>query len=157
MRARHKVSGHYILDGQTPVPCTDLLEWAEWFEAADRRVAFTRVFDFVEVSTVFLGTNLNFSLDKNHPPVLFESMAFWQGHGYEQDRCCSWKSAELMHEAMVRLVSHPSIVWKYVRRSIREAFREMWDDWSYHWRELRGVPPDEFEVMMERHREKWGW
>jgi hypothetical protein len=31
----------YILDGHTPVPCDDLLTWAQSLEKADRQVAKT--------------------------------------------------------------------------------------------------------------------
>lgn len=64
----------YILVGQTPVPCEDLLEWGHWFETAERRVALTFVGDY-EISTVFLG--LDHSFLNRGEPLLFETMIFF--------------------------------------------------------------------------------
>jgi hypothetical protein len=66
------VNGRYILVGQTAVPCEELMEWAEWFETADRRVFETFVGAY-RVSTVFLGLDHSFG---HGPPVLFETMIF---------------------------------------------------------------------------------
>jgi hypothetical protein len=62
-----KVDDKYILDGHTPVQVFDLMEWANWYQTADRRVAK----DFVgraEISTVFLSMDHNW-YGPNHPPV----------------------------------------------------------------------------------------
>jgi hypothetical protein len=69
----------YILIGQTPVPCTDLLEWAHWFESGVRRVGETVVGDW-RVSTVFLGLDHNYGriLGRSEDqPILFETMIFY--------------------------------------------------------------------------------
>lgn len=68
----------YVLDPQgCPVPEPDLLRWAEWFEHADRTLAYTSVPDDEHprawVSTVFLGLNHQWG---NGEPVLWETMAF---------------------------------------------------------------------------------
>lgn len=64
----------FKLDRHTPVPCQDPLEWAAWYETADRRVAETWV-GKTRISTVFLG--LNYSLfDTDPDPILFETMVF---------------------------------------------------------------------------------
>jgi hypothetical protein len=68
----------YILDGHTPVPCDDVFLWAHWHHTADRRVAKTQLGD-VEISTVFLGTNVSIG---EETPLLFETMVF----GGERDR-----------------------------------------------------------------------
>jgi len=103
------MSGHYTLVGQTPVPCSDVIEWAQWFETADRRVARTSCwFGLVLVSTVFLGLDHNFARDfgdLDAPPLLFESMTFWRREGgYETERCSTWPEAEAQHAAMVHQV-----------------------------------------------------
>ena len=94
---------HYILVGQTPVPCEDTLAWVQWFHTHDRRVRVTQVGPY-EVSTVFLG------LDHRHsgegPPLLFETVAF----GCDDLRCehCStWLEAETQHERVVEGLRRP--------------------------------------------------
>ncbi len=89
---------NYILDGHTPVACDDLMRWAQWFEKAERRVAFTDVAPGVQVSTVFLGMDHNWG---EGPPVLFETMVFRDGHGDEEERYCTWDEAERGHAEMV--------------------------------------------------------
>ena len=61
----------YKLDGKTPVPCADYLEWAQWYERADRRVAKSRVGP-IEISTIFLGLDHGWGGRRQ----LFETMAF---------------------------------------------------------------------------------
>lgn len=70
----------YILDARgEPQPIDDALEWARWYETADRHVAHDmdegdRHGLRIRVSTVFLG------IDHNHfgdgPPILWETMVF---------------------------------------------------------------------------------
>jgi hypothetical protein len=101
----------YVLDGHEPRPVSDALEWARWFETADRRVARTTLIDGSYVSTVFLGLDHSFTGDG--PPVLFETAAFVktgdEGHltGWDSvvtDRYCTWAEAELGHmETVERL------------------------------------------------------
>jgi len=65
----------YILDANgNPVVCTDLIEWATWYETAEfRRLAFDQVGE-VKISTVFLGLDHNFAM--TGPPILWETMIF---------------------------------------------------------------------------------
>src|SRR5215469_5778666 len=65
-------NGCYKLIGQTPVACSNLLEWGEWLETADRRVDETFIGKY-RVSTVFLGLDHRFGKGK---PILFETMIF---------------------------------------------------------------------------------
>jgi hypothetical protein len=154
-RRKHYVKGHYILVDHEPVPCTDLFEWAEWFETADRRVAHTHVLDLVEVSTVFLGLDHSRYLPSmNRPPILFETMAFWLGDGYEMDRCATWKAAEIMHQEMVAYVKTPKAIWQFIKRHIHDALKNMRDDWKRHWRDLRGIEPYLWERDWERARDQ---
>lgn len=114
------MTGYYTLIGQTPVLEPNLFAWGRWFEAEDRRVAITHLL-WADVSTVFLGIDHNFC---GGPPLLFESMVFWDGDGgYEQDRCSTWAEAEAMHAAMVREVSSPRAVLAWVRRVAATAWR----------------------------------
>ena len=88
---------YYMLDGQNPVECKDLLTWAKWFETASRRVAHDEQ-NGVRVSTVFLG--LDHCFDGDGPPVLFETMIFGGEHDQDQERYCTWEEAEAGHAKM---------------------------------------------------------
>ena len=84
----------YILEGKSPKPVDDLLEWAEWFETANRRVARTKMWLGVEVSTVFLGLDYSFG---RGPPVLFETMIFGGKQDQYQARYYTWAESEIGH------------------------------------------------------------
>lgn len=101
----------FILEGHTPVPCDDLLEWARWCETADRRVAYTE-HELFRVSTVFLGLDHQFG---RGPPILFETMVFDRSGNPEATniferadeslecyRYATWEDAEIGHKATVR-------------------------------------------------------
>jgi hypothetical protein len=91
----------YILDKTgKPVREPDLMKWARWYDAADRRVADDFVGD-LWVSTVFLG--LDHSRDDG-PPILWETMVFDKEQKEKDvDRCSgSREQAEAMHALMVR-------------------------------------------------------
>lgn len=83
----------YILDGKTVVPCNDLMEWARWFETAERHVAIKVIGD-VRVSTVFLGLDHSFG---GATPILFETIIFGGPHDQYQERCSTWDEADAMH------------------------------------------------------------
>ncbi len=88
--------GNYILQGHEPVPCPDMMVWANWFGTADRIVIQEEVCPGVRVSTVFLGINHQFG---DGPPLLFETMIFGGPLDQEyQTRCSTWEEAEQMHQ-----------------------------------------------------------
>lgn len=61
------------MEGKIPVPCEDLLTWANWLEHDKNRfVAQEHVGEFW-VSTVFMGLDHNWG---DGPPLLFETMVF---------------------------------------------------------------------------------
>ncbi len=91
---------HYILDGHTPVPASDALAWAAWFETSypARRVA-EDVVNGVRVSTVFLGLNHQWG---KGPPLLFETMTFGDGDKADRQwRHSTWEEAETGHAVVV--------------------------------------------------------
>lgn len=93
------MSTHYILSGREAVPAK-LLEWAKWFETADRHVAKTEVATGIVVSTVFLGLDHRFGCDG--PPLLFETMVFDDyGDDGTQERYSTWAEAEAGHQRIV--------------------------------------------------------
>jgi len=89
------MSDHYILDGKTPVKA-GLLQWARWFETANRHVAQSFVAEH-RISTVFLGLDHQFG---DGPPLLFETMVFKGDSMREEwcERCSTWDEAEAMHQ-----------------------------------------------------------
>lgn len=95
-------NGYYILKGKKLVylPADannkNLLKWAEWFETANRRVAFTKV-GRKNVSTVFLGIDHNFGKGK---PILFETMIFPKSE--ETERYHTWDEAVKGHKKIIR-------------------------------------------------------
>ena len=95
----------YKLDGHKTVPCENLMEWAQWFETADRRVLKTILkgpdnID-IKVSTVFLGLNHNLGEGE---PILFETMVFGGAHDQEEERYSTWDEAEEGHKRWVDMV-----------------------------------------------------
>ena len=97
------MSNKYTLDGKTPVPTDDVMEWAKMFKNTDnRRVAWDEVGD-ARISTVFLGLDHSFG---EGSPLLFETMVFtnqleWDGYC---ERYCTWEEAETGHARILQLV-----------------------------------------------------
>ena len=77
----------YKLEGKTPVKCLDLIEWATWYENADKRVGRTLITDDIFVSTVFLGIDHSFN---SKTPILFETMAFGMQDDGRMQRYSTW-------------------------------------------------------------------
>jgi hypothetical protein len=94
------VSDKYILDGHTPKPVDDLMEWARQFEKTNRRVAHTTTKTGAEVSTIFLGLDHAFGSGK---PLLFETMIFGGAQDGYCDRYATWDEAEAGHVRAVQL------------------------------------------------------
>lgn len=93
---------HYILEGMIPVPCDDFLEWAQWYQTAERHVAQDTV-EGVRISTVFLGLNHQFG--HSEIPILFETMVFGGAYDQEQERYSTWEQAEVGHRKWVKLIA----------------------------------------------------
>lgn len=89
----------YILKDKKPVPA-ELVEWANWFETADRVVAKDEIGD-IKISTVFLGLDYSFGAGK---PLLFETMIFGGENDQYQERYSTWEEAEAGHKEAVALV-----------------------------------------------------
>lgn len=90
---------YYKLINREPVPC-ELMEWAMWFEVADRQVADDSV-GGARISTVFLG------IDHSHltgEPSLFETMIFGGEKDGYQERSSTYDEALKMHAEAVALV-----------------------------------------------------
>tara|TARA_Y100000034_G_scaffold14022_1_gene14630 strand:+ start:322 stop:642 length:321 start_codon:yes stop_codon:yes gene_type:complete len=94
-------TGNYILKDKIVVYEPDIMKWGKWFANADRIVGKTNIGD-VEVSTVFLGIDHNYSGDGS--PLLFETMVFGGVLDQEMDRYSTWGEAELGHSVIVEEV-----------------------------------------------------
>lgn len=109
-----RAHGHYMLHGHEPIPCINLMVWAQWFETADRHVRKTRVRGY-EISTVFLGLDHNYG---DGEPLLFETLVFggyetstWPGSGrkvcvrctVDGSRMATWDQAVAQHKVWVKL------------------------------------------------------
>lgn len=96
---------YFVLDGHKVRATRDMLEWARMFEDHAARTVAKSEIGGVEVSTVFLGLDHNFSGDG--PPKLFETMIF-QSKSDELDgwcqRCSTWEQAEQQHDAACLVV-----------------------------------------------------
>lgn len=91
----------YILEGKTPVPCSDPLVWEREVFKADRTVKKTTVGDMY-ISTIFLGV-CN-SVIPGAAPLLFETMIFnVPGDDEYQRRYSTWEEAEAGHEKAVEI------------------------------------------------------
>lgn len=91
----------YILEGHKPIEVENVIEWAQWFEKADRHVKKTDLPNDVSVSTVFLGLDHSFF---GGTPILFETMIFGGEHDEYQERYATWEEAEAGHQRAIDLV-----------------------------------------------------
>jgi len=94
--------GYFILEGRKPVPCKDLSEWASSISQQEsRRVGLTTI-DDIEVSTVFMGLDHNYS--NSGPPILFETMVFRGLNSGDCYRYRTWEEAEAGHAEVVSMI-----------------------------------------------------
>ena len=110
--------GLYVLEDRRPVRCFDLHAWSDWMwqHPQERIVAKTEIDPDIEVSTVFLGIDHNFSRyfdpdDTPSAPWVFETMIFGGRHDQFQYRCATWEQAETAHAqacAMASIRSGPT-------------------------------------------------
>jgi len=91
----------YILDSENRPVKTDLHTWGEWFSTVGNRiVGYTEINSEVRVSTVFLGTDHNYS--RKGPPLLFETMVFGGELDEQMWRYSTWDDAKMNHDAIVK-------------------------------------------------------
>lgn len=102
------MSNLYILNDQKqPILIGDTIEWAQWIETADRRVALTKINGY-RVSTVFLG--LDHSWGEEEGPLIFETMIFKEDDeavdwgGELQYRYKTWDDAQHGHDLVVHYI-----------------------------------------------------
>jgi hypothetical protein len=91
---------YYMLRQRKTYPVYDLLEWADWFEQANRTVRRSFIGEYF-ISTVFLSMDHSFF---GGPPELFETMIFKNGDSLYETRCTTWRQALKMHREAKALV-----------------------------------------------------
>lgn len=104
MKALRGREPYWILEGQQPVPCRDLLRFALWMDDAAKSGglhvgddSFALGGDRVRVSTVFLGRNSGLFAGET---VLFETMVF-RSEGNHTYRYSTWEEAAAGHAVWV--------------------------------------------------------
>lgn len=94
-RKQHK----FKLVDRVAVPVESVFEWAEYYEHADRQVAFDDLPDG-QLSTVFLGLDSNFGTGA---PRIFETAYFPKGEGVNVlSTYSTWEEAEKGHAAHLK-------------------------------------------------------
>lgn len=97
-------SDKWILRDGVPVPASDLMAWAEWFESKEaqkERIVARDEKDGVVVSTVFLALDHSFG---GKEPVLYETLVFNGPFDGEMYRYTNKESAIRGHKEMVAKV-----------------------------------------------------
>jgi hypothetical protein len=103
---------YFILKDKIPIACS-LLDWARFFNTfSNRFVVRNELLEgVVAISTVFLGIDHSFSMEKDHIPVLFETMIFGGTLDQTMNRYCTWEQAEEGHANMVAQVKKNLEKW----------------------------------------------
>ena len=93
------MNDYYILEDGKPIPVSDVLIWAKWFEKnREERVVAQTDISGVRISTVFLGLDHSFG---EGPPLIYETLVFDGPLDEEMERCSTPEQAMEMHQRMV--------------------------------------------------------
>lgn len=87
---------YWLLEGKELIPCGDFLEFAKWYETADRQVRETYVRG-LRVSAIFQGLDLGLGAQRR--PLLFETLVF-DSDGLRtgiEERYSTWDEAVVGH------------------------------------------------------------
>jgi hypothetical protein len=94
---KHDSPLFYILRDNQPVAVRTGLEWAAWYETADRRIAVTKI-GKSEVTTIFLAIDHAWW---GGPPLLFETRVFGGALHGEMERYTTPEESKHGHAIMV--------------------------------------------------------
>lgn len=90
----------YTLDGKTPVPCNDYLQFGQLLADVDKRRVADSVVGTYRISTVFIGIDPHMRPGKQAD--LFETAVMdEQGAILDMARCPTWDEAEKQHQMYV--------------------------------------------------------
>lgn len=101
---------YFILDENKNVIPASLIEWGTYLEEIDKRIVKKDMINDLQVSTVFVGMDMNgHFLDadniSDYKPAIFETMIFPRDGGdIYCDRYATWKEAEEGHQKAVQWV-----------------------------------------------------
>lgn len=96
------MSCYYVLKGHEVKQCSDVLEWANFFERTSREVKREHI-DGATISTVFVGLNMGIC-DTN--PLLFETAIFGGEHDGYVRRYSTWDEAEKGHRDIIDTIDN---------------------------------------------------
>ena len=143
--------GNYILNERGfPEFCADQEKWSRWFEKADRSVSNTTIGD-VQVSTVFLGMDLNYS--GKGKPILLETMIFGGEYVSHQERYTSKTQAVRGHAKALAMVEysvaqngdtalmHPELFFGGVHTN-RKIPDPVYAEVSWNWHDIENQRPN---------------
>jgi hypothetical protein len=106
------MTSKYMLDqNKKVVRVKELLEWADWFENADRKIKQEWIGD-KWVSTVFLGLDFNYNEpeipSEDYQPIVFETMIKHKEEGWldYQERYSTYEEALAGHKRAVEWVKN---------------------------------------------------
>lgn len=100
------ITKYKLVDGKV-IEATDLLDWARWYENFENRIikkTQVSVEPSVEVSTIFLSIDHNWTGNPHLGPVLFETMVFGGPHDMHCRRYTTLVDALAGHETVVAMV-----------------------------------------------------
>lgn len=128
---------YYKLVNHEIIACGDLIEWAQWFETADRHIFLHKVGEMT-ISTVFLGIDHSW----RGKPILFETMIFGGPINHEyQTRCASLDNTHTMHytalDVAMRLDSFRGLSWRRVKKACGRKTNWLHDYLPYCQKEFR--------------------
>ena len=104
---------YYMLDDDGNVIATDNVDlWGNFMESGKRQIALTHIGE-VMISTVFLGIDHAFM--SPGPPVVFETMCFWDGNSALDNEMYRYTSKE------AALVGHDKMCERVRREILRRA------------------------------------
>ena len=102
---------YYKLDeNRQPVPCDNLIEWAEWYEATcrvdpnPRLIARTLLPDGIVVETVFLALDYAINWFPDSPAEIYETQAVQASSILDYDRFATEQEALQGHLSAIRSV-----------------------------------------------------
>jgi len=99
---------YYILDKMKNVVECSVEEVEFLLKDKDKKIVRQEEIGDKFVSTIFLGIDHYMGPNKDHPPVVFETMVFDRSESQKgdiyQERYCTWKEAEEGHARAVQWV-----------------------------------------------------
>ena len=96
---------YYKLDENKKAIRCSAEEWSENFGNVDKTVNYDKIDDF-EISTVWLGLDHAYCLERNSKPLLFETMIFGLPYDNPVWRYSTWGQAEEGHKKAVKWVKN---------------------------------------------------